>query len=907
MSYKLQVTSYKLRVTSDNRASRDNRDKSPLTRVTLFCSSAFLLFCSSAFLLFCSSAFLPLSAQQVQLKGVVTVQNSKTYTGNTQFVKNAEVEHVNQNNAKAKDITGDDGKFTLNIKGAGANTQTQITVTPFGEFADYVVVNEKELKDITLGRVTPVSVFVCKKGELEKRQAEMVGINMRKLEEKMEADKKRLQKELDAIRANNDYLNVRYSQIKDSLDIISKNIDNAFERIKEYAKTMTLENLDDRDENYVKAYACFSRGALDSVSYYLKEHDLDLKYQKIVQLQQEAKKEKELAAVLTESAKAKDEFTENSLNELIKEWLLLARTANLQNDYEKTMLYYEKVIQADSLNMGVLYEYTKYLEKIRDYQKAENYLHKGMKISRELAADNPKFLSDLANFLGILTVVQTKKYEFSEALTNCEEALAIRRVLAEEDPKTHLGNLAVSLCNLAAIFEYKKDYGNAYDIFDEALKIHRLYVAEDSAYLAEVALSLRNLAVIHYHNREFSEASSKLEEAITLRKNHVVETQRDNLYHLAIALYSLATIHYSQNEYNKASQLYEEALIINRKIAQENPRAHLYDLAYTLDASANTDRLLKAFSKALEKSEEALKIYKEYAAENPDTYLIDVAWAVNNLALINKDMEEYSKALSNFKEALEIRRTLAAKDPSIYLYDLAWTLNGIAQLYTDLKEYEQALKNHEEVFEIRKRFAEENPGAYLADLITSLVNMGEVYFLKKEYLLALEKCNEAMIYVRELKKVNPDNYDIFLAYVFSCFGKNLSKIGEYLEALEKYEEASKIFSTYAVIEPDFYLVEVSDMKTNISECYLWMKQNAQAELYARQALEIIKENQGAKINLAHALLFQNKFSDAESIYSELNEKNIQRIFDDFDELEQAGAIPEERKADVEKIREMLKK
>jgi molybdopterin converting factor small subunit len=192
-------------------------------------------------------------SQQVQLKGIVTVQNSKTSTGKIQYVKNAEIEHINENNAKTKDVTGDDGKFTLNIKGVKPNTQTQISVIPYGEYADHVVVNKKELQDITLGRVTPLSIYLCKKGELEQRQAEMIGINMRKLEERLEKDKKRLQNELEELKSKNDYLNVRYGQIRDSLDIISKNIDKAFERIKEYAQTMTLENLDDRDGNYVKA------------------------------------------------------------------------------------------------------------------------------------------------------------------------------------------------------------------------------------------------------------------------------------------------------------------------------------------------------------------------------------------------------------------------------------------------------------------------------------------------------------------------------------------------------------------------------------------------------------------------------------------------------------------------------
>jgi tetratricopeptide (TPR) repeat protein len=290
----------------------------------------------------------PSIAQQTFLKGVVTVQNSKTNTGQTQYVKNAKISHPNAKN----DVTTDDeGKFMLDITGLKQNIQTKIDVILHGAYGEYVVVNEKELQNITIGRETPVSVYICKKDELEQRQAEMVSVNMQKLEERTDANKKRLQKELEDLKSKNDYLNVRYGEIKDSLDVISKNIDKTFERIKEYARIMALENLDDRDENYVKAYGCFSRGELDSVFYYLQEEELELKHQKILQLQKESKKEKELSEILTESAKIKVEYTNKSLNRLMKEWLLQARIYSMKNDYEKTIFYYEKMIEADPLNV----------------------------------------------------------------------------------------------------------------------------------------------------------------------------------------------------------------------------------------------------------------------------------------------------------------------------------------------------------------------------------------------------------------------------------------------------------------------------------------------------------------------------------------------------------------------------
>jgi tetratricopeptide (TPR) repeat protein len=476
------------------------------------------------------------NAQQVQLKGIVTVQNSKTNTGQTQYVKNAEVSHTTDKNAKTKDVTGNDGKFTLTIKGVPLNTQTQITVTLYGDYADYAVVNEKDMKDITLGRVIPVNVYVCKKGELELRLAEMVGINMRKLEERAEKDKKRLQKELDELKLSNNYLNTRYRELKDSLNSIDENIDKAFEKIKEYAQMMILENLDDKDENYVKAYNCFSLGELDSVAYYLSDDYLDNKYEKIVQLQEEAKKEKALAAVLTESARQKEEFSGNSLNDLLKEWLLLARTYDMKNEYEKAKTYYEKAIQADATNANTIFEYANYLHSIREHAEAE------------------------------------KQY------LRC---LEIHRTLEKENPKAYLPNIAMTFYILGNLHKDLKEYPKALEKYEKALDIRRNLAAENPKALPYVAMTLNNLALLHNTTKEYPKSLEEYKEVLEIRRKLAAENPKVHLPYLATTLNNLGILHLNTNEYSTALEEYKEALEILRRLDVENNKAYLPDIAMT--------------------------------------------------------------------------------------------------------------------------------------------------------------------------------------------------------------------------------------------------------------------------------------------------------------------------------------
>ena len=759
-------------------------------------------------------------AQQIPLKGVVTVQNSKTNTGQIQYVRNAEVTHE-----KAKsEVTDDDGKFTLNITGLKLNSQTQISVTPHGEYSEYVIVNAKELVDITLGRVTPVNVFICKKGDLERRQAEMIGINMRKLEERMEVDKKRLQKELDLLKQNNDYLNARYSAIKDSLDKISKNVDNAFESIKEYAKTMVLENLDLKDDNYVKAYHCFSRGALDSVFYYLQDRELDVKHQKILQLQEEAKREKELAAILIESAKEKEEFSENSLNELIKEWLLLARTADMQNNYEKTIHYYEKVTQADSLNFDNMFEYAQYLYKINEYDKAEKCFLQCLKISRAFSVENQKMhQNQLAKVLNSLALLHKRKNEYTTAIKEFEEALNIYRKLTVENSSIYLENTAVILHNMANLHRDLKEYGDALKKFEEALEIRR----------------------------ELAEKNPQI---------HLVD--------VAGTLNDWGNFHYIFNEYEAAVPKYEEALSIRRILAAENPKEYLPLVAATLNNLANVHRTTKVHTAASQEFEEALKIRRNLAVENPKVYLPDVAATLNNLAILHASLNDFSSAVLEYEEALKIRRELADKNPKVYLSEVAQTLHNLGIAHYRKNEFSTALTKFEESSEIRKQLAIETPKKYLPDVATSLSTIGVVLFSQEKY----------------------------------------------SEALKKLEETLEIYKNLASENPKLYLHNVVTTYADIALFNIYSKKYAEAESYAQQALALENSYYKAKINLAHALLFQHKFLEAKELHLELletmekqNQNYLQMMLFDFDAFEKGGAIPESCKADVEKIKVMLKK
>ena len=73
----------------------------------------------------------------------------------------------------------------------------------------------------------------------------------------------------------------------------------------------------------------------------------------------------------------------------------------------------------------------------------------------------------------------------------------------------------------------------------------------------------------------------------------------------------------------------------------------------------------------------------------------------------------------------------------------------------------------------------------------------------------------------------------------------------------------------------------------------------------REGLQVDSTQYWIASNLAAALLFQGKYVEAEKIYRQYKEELKDSFLDDFKQYAEAGVIPPEYEADVEKIRKLL--
>jgi tetratricopeptide (TPR) repeat protein len=370
-------------------------------------------------------------------------------------------------------------------------------------------------------------------------------------------------------------------------------------------------------------------------------------------------------------------------------------------------------------------------------------------------------LNNLANLYSV-----TQRMEKAEQTYN--EALKIRRHLAQANPDVHLPYVADTLNNLAVLYRNTQRIREAEQVFDEALKINRqLADANPDTYLPGVATTLNNLANLYSDTQRMKEAGQVCDEALNIYRQLAGANPDAYMYEVAATLNNLAALYYATQRMKEAGQANDEALKIYRKLADANPDAYLPDVATTLNTHANLYSETQRLNEAEQAYDEALKIRRKLAAVNSEAYLPDVAETLNNLAILYCNTQRIKEAGQAYKEALKIYRQLAAANPDTYLPYVAGTLNNLGLLYSDTQRMKEAGKAYDEALKIRRKLAEVNPDAYLRYVANTLNNLAVLCFSMEQMPQAETRIAEAESILQPLWQVNPELHGNNLARILS--------------------------------------------------------------------------------------------------------------------------------------------
>lgn len=255
---------------------------------------------------------------------------------------------------------------------------------------------------------------------------------------------------------------------------------------------------------------------------------------------------------------------------------------------------------------------------------------------------------------------------------------------------------------------------------------------------------------------------------------------------------------------------------------------------------------------------EALETYRRLAMSNPQAYEPDRAATLNNLANLYKSTQRFEESEAMYKETLETYRHLAMSNPQVYESDVALTQYNLGHLKVSLKQYSEAIAPFEEALEIYKRLSKTNP-AQQQWYEGPLYYLSQLYPTEKNYLAAF-KANQ-----------------------------------KWLPVMRKHYEADR----------ESLRISFAESLGDQSYYAIFVKQYAEAELYAREGLAVDSTKHAIYTNLAAALLFQGKYAEAETIYRQYKDEFKDGFLNDFKLFAEADVIPEEWKEDVERIKRML--
>ncbi|MCB0583633.1 MAG: hypothetical protein KDD10_30415, partial [Phaeodactylibacter sp.] len=198
----------------------------------------------------CFCLAVALQAQQITLRGRVSIHNSRYHAGNIEYVAGACASAPFTTPVS----TDEDGSFQLEFVGLDINTEVQITI----EKAGLEVVNASELQRVIIGQKTPLRVYLAPKGQLARAQTELYYAGKKAFYARRDAMLARLRaseaERKAAIAELEESLGQQIASRLEAEEHFKSRIKELEKRLPALALELAAANLDFASEAYRKAY-----------------------------------------------------------------------------------------------------------------------------------------------------------------------------------------------------------------------------------------------------------------------------------------------------------------------------------------------------------------------------------------------------------------------------------------------------------------------------------------------------------------------------------------------------------------------------------------------------------------------------------------------------------------------------
>lgn len=540
-----------------------------------------------------------------------------------------------------------------------------------------------------------------------------------------------------------------------------------------------------------------------------------------------------------------------------------------KKSYEAAIQWYEKGLVLNDLaggnalcaicctsstphHLGMAYEAT------GDFARAGEAYDKGLQNLRQWAKTDSTVYEVLANNLYRVTYFYNKQKNYARLESVYGELLEIYHRLSRADstrletPATYQGRIAKTRVALADLYRAQKDYTRA-----------------EAAYL------------------ELLKANPKTDTLSEIREK-------------------LAALYHEQKDYARAEVIYREILADNPKLGKQFKIQEKLTALYR--EQKGTDRPESAYL-------ELLKVYVPLAKATPQAYEHLVVKAYANLGRIYLTQKDYASALPAFNEALEIYLRMSKADPPNYEPWVALTKNDIGLLLYLKNDFAQAEATYGEALCIS--FHLPNTASPKKELVTPLIwkNLKTLYRIQHDFTRAEAALEDSLKINEQEKQRFSDTYEKRRLRALLCLINLYEVWVDAKPLLEKALIQQKIPPLYETLSknyPDneFITCGWPQSLDDLAWYHLFDRQFTRSEAAARAALQKAPGMFRGKTRLAHALLLQGKYAEAQKIYQELAQATGSTggalrdlCLDDLDTLEHEGITHE----DIQKVRAMLQK
>ena len=718
---------------------------------------------------------------------------------------------------------------------------------------------------------------------------------------------------------------------------------------KEYAQ-MDYDQMDDQKRRISDAIL---NGRLTEAKSLLRSKgDMKSRDAEITRRQQaEAQRKAEIAQEQQNLAQS-EAGTQRLLDDFASDCYEYYRTYCLENKHDSAAYYIELRAHRDTTNAEWQFDAAYYFDKQNQFHQAESFYAQALKLYRRRAQQDPQaYEPDVARTLNNLAALYNNTQRFTDSEAMYKEALEIRRRLAQQDPQAYEPDVAMTLNNLAGLYSRTQRFTESEAMYKEALEIRRrLAQQHPQAYEPDVAGALNNLAALYYNTQRFAESEAMYKEALEIYRRLAQQHPQAYESGVAMTLNNLALLYSDTQRFTESEAMYEEALEIYRRLAQQNPQAYEPYVAGTLNNLAILYSDTQRFTESEAMYKEALEIRRRLAQQHPQAYEPNVAGTLNGLALLYSRTQRFTESEAMHKEALEIRRRLAQQNPQAYEPDVAATLNNLANLYYNTQRFTEGEAMYKEALEIYRRLAQHNPQTYESDVAMTLYNLAALYYNTQRFAESEAMYKEVLEIYRRLAQQHPQAYEPDMAETLYSIGLLKGRQAQYQDAIAPFEESIEIYRRIMKVNPAqrqwyeaylYYLGPLYSQVGNYSAAYktnqeflpilkekyaaspaslrsdyagtlgsqafhaIFMKRYQEAEQLAHEGIAVDSTQHFIYANLAAALLFQGKYTEAEKIYRQYKAELKDGFIDDFRQFAEAGVIPKECEADVERIRRML--